>query len=162
MRFEFATATRIIFGAGTLREVGPLAREFAPRALVVAGASTSLAQSPGAPAPAGPANRLEKLAADSAKAIAAYRATLEPVLRLSPPILKIGSTNLTNIPLLRAIGQTGLPVLLSTGLGTLGPLEASAVDGVASLMGQMLGWSEDEKKRQAASIGWRYEALGRA
>jgi hypothetical protein len=29
-------------------------------------------------------------------------------------------------------------------------------------MGQMLGWSEDEKKRQAASIGWRYEALGRA
>lgn len=50
-------------------------------------------------------------------------ATLEPVLRLSPPILKIGSTNLTNIPLLRAIGKTGLPVLLSTGLGTLGEIE---------------------------------------
>jgi glycerol-3-phosphate dehydrogenase len=49
-----------------------------------------------------------------------------------------------------------------TGLGTLGPLEASAVDGVASLMGQMLRWSDDEKKRQVASIGWRYEALGRA
>ena len=37
MRFEFATATRIIFGAGTLGEVGGLAREFGPRALVVTG-----------------------------------------------------------------------------------------------------------------------------
>ena len=27
MRFEFATASRIIFGSGTLREAGPLARE---------------------------------------------------------------------------------------------------------------------------------------
>lgn len=49
-----------------------------------------------------------------------------------------------------------------TGLGTLGPLEPSAVDGVASLMGRMLAWSEDEKCRQIASISWRYEALGRA
>ena len=36
-RFEFATAGRIIFGAGTLREAGPLAREFGQRALVVTG-----------------------------------------------------------------------------------------------------------------------------
>jgi len=36
-RFEFATATRIIFGAGTLREVGPLAAEMGSRALVVTG-----------------------------------------------------------------------------------------------------------------------------
>jgi alcohol dehydrogenase class IV len=36
-RFEFATATRIIFGAGTLREVGPLAAEMGNRALVVTG-----------------------------------------------------------------------------------------------------------------------------
>jgi alcohol dehydrogenase class IV len=50
MRFEFATATRIIFGAGTLREVGPLARELAPlarelapRALVVTGANAKRA-----------------------------------------------------------------------------------------------------------------------
>ncbi len=50
-------------------------------------------------------------------------ATLEPVLRLQPPMLKIGSSNLTNIPLLRAIGETRLPVLLSTGLGTLGEIE---------------------------------------
>jgi len=36
-RFEFATATRIIFGAGTLREVGPLAAGMGNRALVVTG-----------------------------------------------------------------------------------------------------------------------------
>jgi alcohol dehydrogenase class IV len=38
MRFEFATATRIIFGPGTVREIGPLAREFGSRALIVTGA----------------------------------------------------------------------------------------------------------------------------
>ncbi len=41
MRFEFATATRIIFGAGTLREVGPLAAEMGSRALVVTGHTTA-------------------------------------------------------------------------------------------------------------------------
>jgi len=37
MRFEFATATRILFGAGTLAEVAPLARDMGRRALVVTG-----------------------------------------------------------------------------------------------------------------------------
>ena len=37
MRFEFATATRIVFGAGTLREVGPIAADLGSRALVVTG-----------------------------------------------------------------------------------------------------------------------------
>jgi len=37
MRFEFATATRIIFGGGTVREVGPLAAEMGGRAFVVTG-----------------------------------------------------------------------------------------------------------------------------
>jgi alcohol dehydrogenase class IV len=37
MRFEFATATRIIFGAGTLRQLGPLAAELGRRALLVTG-----------------------------------------------------------------------------------------------------------------------------
>ena len=37
MRFEFATAARIVFGAGTLREVGPIAAEFGRRAFVVTG-----------------------------------------------------------------------------------------------------------------------------
>jgi alcohol dehydrogenase class IV len=41
MPFEFATATRIVFGAGTLREAGPAAAALCPggRALVVTGAS---------------------------------------------------------------------------------------------------------------------------
>ncbi|MEW5958379.1 MAG: iron-containing alcohol dehydrogenase [Chloroflexota bacterium] len=37
MNFEFATATRIIFGAGALAQVGPLAAELGHRALVVIG-----------------------------------------------------------------------------------------------------------------------------
>ena len=37
MRFEFATATRVVFGPGTLREVGPIAAELGRRALVVTG-----------------------------------------------------------------------------------------------------------------------------
>lgn len=38
MRFEFATATRIIFGAGTVQELGPLAAALGRRALLVTGA----------------------------------------------------------------------------------------------------------------------------
>jgi glycerol-3-phosphate dehydrogenase len=49
-----------------------------------------------------------------------------------------------------------------TGIGTLGPIEPSAVDGVATLMAAELGWSEAEKQRQIASIAWRYQALARA
>jgi len=40
MRFEFATATRIIFGEGTAATVPELARTFGPHPLVVTGAST--------------------------------------------------------------------------------------------------------------------------
>ena len=43
MRFEFATATRIIFGAGALWEVGPLAAEMGSRALLVTGRSPARA-----------------------------------------------------------------------------------------------------------------------
>ena len=43
MRFEFATATRILFGHGTLREVSPLARGMGTRALVVTGRSADRA-----------------------------------------------------------------------------------------------------------------------
>jgi alcohol dehydrogenase class IV len=43
MRFEFATATRIIFGAGTLREVGPIASKIGSRALVVTGGTIARA-----------------------------------------------------------------------------------------------------------------------
>jgi len=44
MRFEFATATRIIFGPGTLKEIGPIAAEMGSRALVVTGSSPERAQ----------------------------------------------------------------------------------------------------------------------
>jgi len=37
MKFEFATATRIVFGAGALKEISALAREFGQHALVVTG-----------------------------------------------------------------------------------------------------------------------------
>jgi alcohol dehydrogenase class IV len=44
MRFEFATATRIIFGRGTIQEVGPLAAEMGKSAFVVTGHSTKRAE----------------------------------------------------------------------------------------------------------------------
>ncbi len=43
MRFEFATATRIIFGPGSIKEAGSLAKGFGRRALVVTGRDTSRA-----------------------------------------------------------------------------------------------------------------------
>jgi alcohol dehydrogenase class IV len=44
MQFEFATATRIIFGAGALRDIGALAGESGKRALVVTGSDPSRAE----------------------------------------------------------------------------------------------------------------------
>jgi len=44
MRFEFATATRIIFGPGTIREVAPLAVEMGSRAFVVTGRTRQRAE----------------------------------------------------------------------------------------------------------------------
>ena len=43
-RFEFATAHRILFGPGTLREVGPVAKSFGGRALVATGRDKSRAR----------------------------------------------------------------------------------------------------------------------
>lgn len=43
MQFEFATAQRIIFGNGTLRDIGKIAAPFGKRALVVTGRDTSRA-----------------------------------------------------------------------------------------------------------------------
>lgn len=44
MRIEFATATRIIFGTGTLSEAAPAARSFGQRALLVVGKSVARAE----------------------------------------------------------------------------------------------------------------------
>jgi alcohol dehydrogenase class IV len=41
MQFEFATSQRIVFGAGSLRQVGPIAASFGSRALVVTGSDPS-------------------------------------------------------------------------------------------------------------------------
>ena len=43
MRFEFATATRIVFGAGTLREAGTAAKAMGRRALLVTGRTAARA-----------------------------------------------------------------------------------------------------------------------
>jgi len=40
MRFEFATAGRILFGSGVLKEIGPIAADLGRRALVVIGRTT--------------------------------------------------------------------------------------------------------------------------
>jgi alcohol dehydrogenase class IV len=45
MRFEFSTATRIIFGPGTIQEVAPLASEMGKRAFVVTGRSVERVRS---------------------------------------------------------------------------------------------------------------------
>jgi alcohol dehydrogenase class IV len=44
MRFEFGTATRIVFGRGTLKEVAAGAREFGQRALIVTGRTAARAR----------------------------------------------------------------------------------------------------------------------
>jgi alcohol dehydrogenase class IV len=44
MKFEFSSATRILFGAGVLREAGTLARAYGVRALVVIGRSARRAE----------------------------------------------------------------------------------------------------------------------
>jgi alcohol dehydrogenase class IV len=44
MQFEFATATRIVFGPGTLDQVAPLAAEMGRRAFFVTGHSLERAE----------------------------------------------------------------------------------------------------------------------
>ena len=44
VNFEFATATRIVFGPGKLREIGTIAKSFGARALVVIGKSAGAVQ----------------------------------------------------------------------------------------------------------------------
>jgi alcohol dehydrogenase class IV len=44
MRFEFATATRVVFGAGARRELPSIARALGSRALVVGGRSPALSE----------------------------------------------------------------------------------------------------------------------
>lgn len=45
--------------------------------------------------------------------------SLDFVVSLGVPAIKVASDNLTNIPFLQAVARTQLPVILSTGMGTL-------------------------------------------
>lgn len=49
--------------------------------------------------------------------------SLNCLLQLDVPLLKIGSTEVTNYPFLEALGKTGKPLILSTGMSTLGEIE---------------------------------------
>ena len=70
MRFEFATATRIVFGPGTLNEVGKLAAEMGRRALVVTGRT-----------PARAVPLLERLAAQGLETVT-YPVSGEPTVEV--------------------------------------------------------------------------------
>ena len=48
---------------------------------------------------------------------------LAMISELDFPFIKIGSTNIDNIPLLEGIADTGKPIILSTGASTLGEVE---------------------------------------
>ncbi len=47
------------------------------------------------------------------------------LVTLAVPLLKIPSGEITNLPLLRHVGGLGLPLILSTGMATLGEIEAA-------------------------------------
>ena len=48
---------------------------------------------------------------------------LAMIAALDFPFIKVGSTNIDNIPLLDGVAETGKPVILSTGASTLGEIE---------------------------------------
>lgn len=49
--------------------------------------------------------------------------SLQYLIQLDMPYIKAGSTEITNLPFLKEIGAAGKPVLLSTGMSTLGEVE---------------------------------------
>lgn len=51
--------------------------------------------------------------------------SLELLQRMAVPAFKIGSGDLTNLPFIRAVARCGRPVLLSTGMSTLGEVAAA-------------------------------------
>ncbi len=51
--------------------------------------------------------------------------SLQYLLTLDVPLIKIGSTEVTNPEFLKEIGRTGKPVMLSTGMSTLGEVESA-------------------------------------
>jgi N-acetylneuraminate synthase/N,N'-diacetyllegionaminate synthase len=54
--------------------------------------------------------------------------SVEVLLRLGVPAIKIGSGDLTNLFLLRAVADRGIPVLLSTGMATIDEVDRAMAD----------------------------------
>lgn len=50
---------------------------------------------------------------------------LAMIVELDLPVIKVGSTNITNVSLLRGIAETGKPVYLSTGASTIDEIETA-------------------------------------
>jgi N,N'-diacetyllegionaminate synthase len=50
---------------------------------------------------------------------------LQHVTDLNPPYIKIGSSNINNIMLLDEVSKCGIPVILSTGMATIGEIETA-------------------------------------
>jgi len=57
--------------------------------------------------------------------------SLKCLLDIDVQIIKIGSTEVTNLPFLKEIGSTGKPIILSTGMSTMGEVE-QALDAIYS------------------------------
>ncbi|MEF2144023.1 MAG: N-acetylneuraminate synthase family protein [Desulfovibrionaceae bacterium] len=51
--------------------------------------------------------------------------SLDQLLSLEPELMKVSSAELVNLPLLRKIGASGIPVILSTGMSTFEDIEAA-------------------------------------
>jgi N-acetylneuraminate synthase/N,N'-diacetyllegionaminate synthase len=49
--------------------------------------------------------------------------SLNFLVKLGVPLIKIGSTEVTNLEFLKTVGNTGKPIILSTGMSTLGEVE---------------------------------------
>ena len=62
------------------------------------------------------------------------RTDLDTLLQVGVPAVKVGSDDFTNLPLLRSYAQTGLPLILSSGMSDLAEAQ-QALDAVGALDG---------------------------
>lgn len=60
------------------------------------------------------------------------RESVDILEKVNVPAYKVASMDVTNLPLLRYIGRTGKPILLSTGMATLGEI-AEAIEAIAEV-----------------------------
>lgn len=54
-----------------------------------------------------------------------YEGAVDLLVKMGVPAIKIGSGDVTYLTLLRRVAKTGLPIILSTGMSTLGEIEAA-------------------------------------